>query len=145
MEYSEKLYHQYKEEVEFWDWAGIRKSAIENCVVDSYELKFDLHIIASCWLGTVFAIMPSGKYYMPWTTNQTAKDVIRGQAYWQALEEVAESNGMYISSGEGDPCDLYAQFTIDGSDYNELKDEIIFVCDEYERDFLAAKEIYDNS
>ena len=138
MKYSEKLYLRYKEEIESWDWSAIRKSAIENCIVDEYELQFELQVIASCWLGTVFAIMPSGKYYMPWTTNQTAKDVIRDSAYWQALEEVSEANGMYITNGEGDPCDLFAQFCIDETDYETLKDDIIFVCGDDERAFLEA-------
>ena len=77
MKYSEKLYHRYREEISDWNWEGIKKDALTNCYVDEYELKYDEpYIIASTFIGTVFALYPSGKYYMPWTTNQTVRDVI---------------------------------------------------------------------
>jgi len=145
MKYSEKLYLRYKEEIESWNWQGIKKDAMTNCFYDSYNN--DNCIVASTFLGTVFALYPSGKYYMPWTTNQTAKDVIKDEQFSQALEEVAESNDMYITCGEGDPCDIMAQFVIHFDEYKELEDQIIFVTNEdheifesHYRDYLAESE-----
>jgi hypothetical protein len=35
-------------------------------------------------------------------------EICRDQAYREALESEAESQGLYVTSGEGDPCDLFA-------------------------------------
>ena len=61
-----------------------------------------------CFLGTVFALMPSGKYYMPWCSNATVRDAIHDEDAREALESVIESHGYFLESGEGDPCDLFA-------------------------------------
>ena len=66
-----------------------------------------------CFLGTVFSIMPSGKFYTPWTTNQTRQDEIKDEAYMEALERAAEKYGGWIESGEGDPCDLFFVMSIE--------------------------------
>lgn len=117
MKYSEKLYQRYKEEISNWDWTKAKKEALKNCFLDHYN---DDQVVASLFMGTVFSIYPSGKYYMPWTTNQTAKDVIKDTAYSRALDEVASSHGCWVTSGEGDPCDLFLQFTPEEKDYPEL-------------------------
>ena len=65
-------------------------------------------LIGRCFLGSVLSIMPSGKYYMPWCTNQTRSDETRDGAFQDALEAFLEDAGMWLESGEGDPCDLFA-------------------------------------
>lgn len=113
MKYSEKLKQRYLNEIKAWNWDKLKEEA------SKYKHKdFDGDTRAECFLGTVFSLMPSGKYYMPWTTNQTIKDEIRDSAYMEALEEVAEENGMYITGGEGDPCDLFAGMVVEG-DFND--------------------------
>ena len=98
-----------------WDWDAVVWSARiealehiasggtsicgEGCDGDGHE--------GSAYLGSVMSIYPSGKYYMPWTTNQTADDVERDSRFGEALEAVASKFGGYIASGEGDPTDLY--------------------------------------
>jgi hypothetical protein len=138
MKYSEKLYHRYKEEIESWEWNKIKENAIGNCFYDSY----DSCIVASEFLGTVFALTPSGKYYMPWTTNQTVKDVIKDQAFHNALNDVAEKNGMCITCGECDPCDIFAQFFIDFSEYRKLENNIQFVTSDDYHLFMDAYNEY---
>jgi len=50
--------------------------------------------------------MPSGKYYMPWTSNQSRIDEEKDSVFIEALEKSLEDVGLYLTSGEGDPCDL---------------------------------------
>jgi len=121
----EILKKHYSEEINNWNWASIKKDALSNCFYDKRENP-DC-ILASTYLGSVLCIMPSGKFYMPWTTNQTRSDVTKDGAYCEALEEIAESHGMYITGSDGDGCDMVAQFSIDFSDYEEMKDKIQFV------------------
>lgn len=63
--------------------------------------------VGSCYLGSVMALTPSGKFYMPWTTNQTARDVDRDSRWYAALDKAATKYDGWIESGEGDPTDLY--------------------------------------
>lgn len=108
MKYSEKLYNRYLDEIKSWDWKAIKEDAITNVYED-----FDGEKRASCYLGSVLSIAPSGKYYTFWTTNQTAKDVIKDEAFFNALDTVAEENAMYVTNGEGDPCDLYVEMCME--------------------------------
>lgn len=61
----------------------------------------------SFFIGTVFSIFPSGKYYMPWTTNQTEEDVELDAEFKELVEEWLGERNMWLESGEGNPCDLF--------------------------------------
>ena len=90
------------------------------------------------FLGTVFALTPSGKYYTPWAcsnvqaceecsganegpcddtspctgatgaplTGEGHCEVCRDAAWQKALNDEAEAHGLFVTSGEGDPCDI---------------------------------------
>ena len=59
------------------------------------------------FLGTVFSIMPSGKYWTYWACgNVTDEEMEKDAEYWEALETEAEKHGLFVLSGEGDPCDI---------------------------------------
>lgn len=60
--------------------------------------------VGRAWLGTVFALTPSGKVYAPWTTNQTRSDVIKDEAWWDALNDLADENNLYVTGDSGDIC-----------------------------------------
>lgn len=63
--------------------------------------------IGSCFLGSVFAIMPSGKYWVWWACSNVSRDEIaRDYGYRKALDQEAESRNMWIENSEYDPCDL---------------------------------------
>lgn len=109
-----KTYEEYKAEIESWDWKTIKENALANPQED-----FEGNKIGTEFLGSVFALAPSGKYYMPWTSNQTDEDITEDEKFYQALDDVAEANGMYIESGEGDPCDIFASITIE----NKINEE----------------------
>lgn len=97
----------YYSEIKGWDWESIKNEAISN--PHQYEDGY----IGSYYLGSVMSLAPSGKYYMPWTTNQTDEDVEKDQAFFEALDKVAEENGMFIESGEGDPTDVFVSINVD--------------------------------
>lgn len=77
-----------------WDW-----DALENDV-DNAESNDDGqgNLTKSVFLGTVFAILPSGRY-MSGTTED--------ERFWADLEAVASEYNMSVESGEGDPCDIF--------------------------------------
>jgi len=103
----------YKSQIMSWDWSGI-VTATQTDVVEHIASSDgcgegcdgDGHV-GSYYLGTVFALTPSGKFYMPWTTNQTADDVERDSRWYEALEQVATKHEGWTESGEGDPTDMY--------------------------------------
>lgn len=96
MRYSEKLQDRYAEEIARWDWNGFEDAPLSSN---------DCGDVTQCqWLGSVLAVMPSGKFYAPWTTNQTARDMIRDRAFMEALEDAAESEGWYLQEYGGDMC-----------------------------------------
>ena len=83
------------------------------------DIDGDGDLIGRCYLGTVMNIYPSGKYYMPWCSNQTRTDETRDECYGAALEEFFDAAGMWIESGEGDPCDLFACCHVDTPETDE--------------------------
>jgi len=66
-------------------------------------------LYASWLMGSVLSFSPSGKYYMPWTTNQTAEDVAEDELYWDTLRDRLEetADGLWLEQGEGDALDVF--------------------------------------
>lgn len=109
------LYTRYTEEIESWDWAGIKQDALDNVEADS---MFSDEQTGATFLGTVFGLFPSGKYYTAWAHgNVNYWESYRDAEFGRALDDVAESHGMYISSSsEGDPCDIFAYVALPEND-----------------------------
>jgi hypothetical protein len=100
---------EYRAEIEGWDWDNIKNDAMSNdAIMDDFNPDC---VYYATFIGSVFSIMPSGKYYMPWCSNQTDKDVAHDLVFQEILDEVAEKHGAWIESGEGDACDLFACFS----------------------------------
>ena len=100
----EILTRRYRQELrECFDWDRIKRAAEQNPdQPEGSAEEFGCH-----YLGSVFGIMPSGKFYMPWTTNQTRADVIKDQCYFDALQAMAAEHGCWVENGEGNPCDVF--------------------------------------
>lgn len=99
-------------------------------------------ICYSIYIGSVFSIMPSGKFYMPWAcsnVNLCSRCKGKGCSYCGFLgsREAFEDDLMYeqiefyldkfkfpvwLESGEGDPCDL---FIVRSLELNDLTPEQI--------------------
>ena len=64
--------------------------------------------VKGLFLGSVLSITPSGKYYTPWAcANVSEREAEQDQEWWEKLEAEAEKHGFFITSGEGDPTDIY--------------------------------------
>ncbi len=62
----------------------------------------------SAFIGTAFALAPSGKYYTPWAnSNVDFGEAMLDAIWYDSMDEVLEKHEMYLCSGEGDPCDLF--------------------------------------
>jgi hypothetical protein len=102
-EVEDRLYERYCKAIEAdWKWEAFQDAEL---VEDEIE-----HVrYYSTFLGTVFALLPSGKYWTAWAaSNVDLKEQLRDSAYMQALNDVFELHGMVIEAGVGDPCDLFA-------------------------------------
>jgi hypothetical protein len=67
----------------------------------------------SIYIGSVFNIMPSGKFYMPWTTNQTDEDVRKDEQFMRAFEKCCNKWNMWLDSGEGSGDDMFLNRSYD--------------------------------
>ncbi|RLG42607.1 MAG: hypothetical protein DRO05_00590 [Thermoproteota archaeon] len=103
---------------------GIEK--INNGRGEIYENE-DGEKIVSVFLGTVFQIFPSGKYYTPWARsnlepcpqcrgkgcnfcgNLGSREAFEDQLFYEELERQAEKYNAWITNGEGDPCDIFLE------------------------------------
>ena len=80
---------------------------------DLDELRY-----GSTFLGTVFSVYPSGKYYTAWAcSNITEKEAEVDEAFSEALDKVVDMFGFCVTEGEGDPCGMFIAV--------ELSDETI--------------------
>lgn len=67
----------------------------------------DFNYIAQ-FVGTVFNIMPSGKYYTPYAnSNVSWLEAAKDHCFTSGLDSTLDDNDYWIQSGEGDPCDLF--------------------------------------
>lgn len=110
------LRKQYTEEIEAWDWQGIKNDALKNLYFEEYEPE---QLTGSCYLGSCLHLYPSGKFYMPWTSNQTFRDVVKDSLFVEILESIAEKHDLWIGSGEGNFCDVMAFCAVDHDDFND--------------------------
>lgn len=97
-DYFEKRFKQEIEDTFNWEWIKENMEEVENWDEDKYLGVF---------IGTVFSLTPSGKYYMPWArSNVTDKEGLIDEIWYDCLNDVLEEKGMWCQSGEGDPCDI---------------------------------------
>lgn len=111
---DERQYSIYYADISAWDWTEIKSNAQSNVTIDPYDGK---GLYGTSYLGSVFAIMPSGKYYTAYARlNVTKRETRLDEIYFEALEHIASEYGLWIESGEGDPCDLFACCQIEQND-----------------------------
>ena len=100
----------------------------------------------SICMGTVFSVMPSGKFYVPWACGNVvlcprckgggvrhslltgapayctycsglgSREAFEDEVMWEWLEHYADKVGCYVESGEGDPCDIFLSQVRDKED-----------------------------
>jgi hypothetical protein len=106
----------YRRQIKRWDWKQIREDAENNP-----QTSMDGDSYGSCFIGTVFDLNPSGKYWTCWAMGNVDRlEAIQDTAFTEALDSIANSRDMWIESGEGDPCDLYACIGLDSDESEDL-------------------------
>lgn len=74
-----------------------------DCIKDS----FDDEKYITVYYGNVLDLNPSGKYYMPWCSNQTEEDVDNDTIFWEEVESVLSASDLWVESGEGNALDIF--------------------------------------
>jgi hypothetical protein len=102
--YNEILKKQYKDEmINLPD--TIKQLEKEEIVrLDSFEGE---GYVRRIYIGSVCGIFPSGKFYMPWTSNQSHRDVYRDEIFREVLEEMLDDEDCSLENGEGSADDLF--------------------------------------
>jgi hypothetical protein len=104
MDYVAKAYRELKEKPgDGFDCSsfGIHFWAGKDMWSDEDDFKVTLYI------GSSLNLVPSGKFYMPWSTNITAKEAEKDERFWDAFDKVVAKFNLFVESGEGDPLDTY--------------------------------------
>lgn len=84
------------------------KDCIESFEGELVESMFDEgEFYLADYIGSVMAVYPSGKYYMPWCSNFTWKDAAQDYCFAEGIESILDDTSYWIESGEGDPTDLF--------------------------------------
>jgi len=64
--------------------------------------------LKAIFIGTVFNLCPSHKYYQPFAcSNVTDEEAEEDAAWFAQADEELDTIGAWLDSGEGDPCDLF--------------------------------------
>ncbi|MFA7211784.1 MAG: hypothetical protein WC110_10105 [Bacteroidales bacterium] len=64
--------------------------------------------VRSVFVGTVFSLYPSRKYYVPFACSNVSEVEAEEDEAWRAQAEAElDTIDAWLESGEGDPCDLF--------------------------------------
>jgi len=70
----------------------------------------DGNTVKQVFLGTVSGLLPSGKYYTPFAcSNVTEEEALEDEEWYAKAESELDTIGAYLVSGEGNPCDIFAE------------------------------------
>lgn len=106
---------EYMDSLGDWNWKDIKAECVRNLEPDADNPGQQ---IGRSYLGSVLTLTPSGKFYMPWTSNQTDEDELQDSVWYERLEAIAAMHGLSIENGDGDPCDLFAYIIVDQESAN---------------------------
>ena len=77
----------------------LSQECVEGCDRDGH--------VGSLFIGTVFSLVPSGKFYTFYaSSNVTTREIQRDTAWWIAVERAANRLGVSVDHSDGDPCDI---------------------------------------
>jgi hypothetical protein len=77
------------------------------------------------YVGTVFDMTPSGKYYLPFaSSNVSVKEVAIDEFWDDELEKMLSEENCWSESGEGNPCDIFICKVAPRKRMEDLTDEI---------------------
>jgi hypothetical protein len=129
--------NDYTSEFQSWDWEGYRHDCVQSATSKVFDYSIeeltqsdDLvddsgNIIGRAFIGTVFTLTPSGKYYMPWACSNLevcgncngqgcdecghigSMEAYQDELWAEALDRVCHEHGFWAEGGEGCPTDLF--------------------------------------
>jgi hypothetical protein len=88
------LTNYYTQEIKNWNWQKILDGLTEY-VPEGHNPEHDDPLVG-VWIGTTRGVLPSGKIYTFWTSNQKRSDVIKDECFSDALEQVAAEHGLFL-------------------------------------------------
>jgi hypothetical protein len=87
---------------------GAVKDLLEK---EDYELvdnAGERELVRRIYLGSVFSLYPSGKYYAAFTNSNVSEEEAEKDELWFASAEAELMEiGAFLEHGEGDPADLF--------------------------------------
>lgn len=108
---------RYRTDAAGFDWDALVEQTKENVEEE------DGQMVGRAFIGTVFSVMPSGKFYMPWATgNVTLDEAGRDTIFMEHLEREAANRSGSIEGGEGDPTDLFFVRSFEIEDTDDVTD-----------------------
>lgn len=136
----ELMHNVYREQIEnnfYWDTI---KSELESCeyIENEYELEkgYDDYPISTIYIGSVFSVMPSGKYWTFFACgNMYPDEMLKDEIFMEVLEDTLSNKGMFISGSDSDACDMFFGMEVIkdcekcGSVMSFSVDENEFICD----------------
>lgn len=90
---------------EKFNWEFIEK-ALKTSKLYKDEDCCDGEWRQSWYVGSILNIYPSGKFYMPWSSNVTEEEAAADEEFREELEKELEARGWYMEN----PCDLDIHF-----------------------------------
>jgi len=110
---AKTLYQVYREQLkDDIPWQGVIKELEGMKGNPDYETDESGIKRVECFIGTVFGLAPSGKYYTAWAhSNVTTREANRDMQWYNALERLCEEHELYLTNGDSDPCDLFIGMT----------------------------------
>ena len=84
---------------------------VEKNIDGENEQVNDDNVYKTVYIDSVFSIYPSGKFYMPWTTNQNHRDVYKDEIFREVLEDMLSDNDLYLDD-RGDSDGIYISKSI---------------------------------
>lgn len=93
------------------DWKWIQLHRTLNAQDPDARLHCDFTDEPTQWygiyIGKVYDHAPSGKYWMPWASNQTVKDELKDEVFFSVFQSILQGQDLYLHYGDGDPTDMY--------------------------------------
>lgn len=99
--------YEESREVEIANLMKFLDEAADYAVIIDVD-EYSGTITKSVYLGTFMALDPCGRYHHTIAPNLVTQNCLD---YWENLDAAADRLDGYISSGEGDPCDIYFTYT----------------------------------
>ncbi len=96
-----------------------------DIVVSHQDYQDTAPLIAQFYVGSVFSLLPSGKFYTPWANSNVepcprcggdgcdycgglgSREAFEDETWYNSVDEIASERGLWLESGEGDPTDLF--------------------------------------